>query len=164
MKKVFHFDSPRERYHSDAAVVWCYDHRFSTGFTKFLKRIGVINADPIKIAGGAKSLASPAHESDREFVMSQIRTSISLHGTRLIILMLHSDCGAYGGLDNGFGGDARLEAQRQEEELRRAANYLREAIPDVEVQAYFVDFEGIWAVDLATSTPPRQTRTSAQTY
>jgi hypothetical protein len=164
LKKIFHFDAPRARYLCDAAVVWCYDHRFQLGFTKFLKRLGILYSDPIKIAGGAKSLASPAQESDRQFVLDQIRTSIRLHGTRLVILMLHSDCGAYGGLDGGFGGDASLEAQRQEEELRRAADYLRQAIPDIEVQAYFADFEGIWAVDLVTSTLPPQTRTSGQTY
>jgi len=51
MKKVFHFDAPREKYHSDAAIVWCFDNRFQLGFTKFLKRLGVSNSDPIKIAG-----------------------------------------------------------------------------------------------------------------
>jgi hypothetical protein len=147
MRKVFHFDAPRERYICDAAIVWCFDHRFQQGFAKFLKRIGVIYQDPIKIAGGAKALASPSHPGDREFVLDQIRTSIRLHGTKLVILKLHSDCGAYGGLDGGFGGDARLEAQRQEEELRRAAACVREAIPGIEVQTYFVDFEGVWAVD-----------------
>ena len=65
-----------------------------------------------------------------------------------MILMLHSDCGAYGGLAGGFGGNARLEAEHHEAELRVAAEWLRQAIPGIEVQAYFVDFEGIWAVDL----------------
>jgi len=41
------------------------DNRFELGFRKYLKRIGVVNTDPIKIAGGAKSLASPDQESDR---------------------------------------------------------------------------------------------------
>jgi carbonic anhydrase len=149
MKKVFHFDAPRERYQCDAAVVWCFDNRFQLGLAKYLKRLGIANSDPIKIAGGAKCLASPEHQSDREFVLEQIRTSIRLHGTRLVILMLHSDCGAYGGLDGGFGGNARLEAQHHEEELRRAAEFLRKELPGIDVQAYFVDFEGIWAVDLA---------------
>ena len=62
--------------------------------------------------------------------------------------MVHSDCGAYGGLDGGFGGDAGLEAKHHEEELRRAAGFLRTAIPGIAVRAYFVDFEGIFAVDL----------------
>jgi hypothetical protein len=145
VKKVFHSDAPREKYHCDAAVVWCFDNRFQLGLTKYLKRQGILNTDPIKIAGGAKSLASPEHESDREFIVEQIRKSIRLHGTKLAILMLHSDCGAYGGLAGGFDGDAAAEARHHEEELRRAANCLREAIPGLEVQSYFVDFEGVWA-------------------
>ena len=65
MKKIFHFDSPRDRYLCDAAIVWCFDSRFELAFRKFLKRIGVVNSDPIKIAGGAKCLAVPERESDR---------------------------------------------------------------------------------------------------
>jgi carbonic anhydrase len=147
MKKVFHFDSPREKYHSDAAIVWCFDNRFQLGVTKFLKRLGVLNSDPIRIAGGAKCLASE-RQDEREFVLEQIRTSIRLHGTQLVILMLHSDCGAYGGLLGGFGGNARAEALHHEEELRRAAECLRKAIPGIDVNAYFVDFEGVWTVEL----------------
>jgi carbonic anhydrase len=148
VRKVFHFNAPRERYQCDAAIIWCFDNRFDLGFRKFLKRIGVANSDPIKIAGGAKSLASPDRESDREFVLEQIRKSIRLHGTRRVILMLHSDCGAYGGLADGFGGDARAEAEHHQEELRRAAAILRNAIPGVEVDEYFVDFEGVWSTEL----------------
>jgi carbonic anhydrase len=147
MTKVFHFDSPREKYHCDAAIVWCFDNRFNLGFTKFLKRIGVVNADPIKVAGGAKCLASPELERDREFVLEQIRKSIRLHGTKLAILMLHSDCGAYGGLAGGFAGDARMEAERQDKELQLAAATLWREMPEIAVQAYFVDFEGVWAVE-----------------
>jgi len=148
MKKVFHFDAPREKYHCDAAVVCCFDSRFQLGFTKFLKRLGILNSDPIKIAGGAQCLASPEHETDREFVLEQIRKSIRLHGTSLVILMLHSDCGAYGGLVGGFGDNARVEAQHHEQELRDAAEFLQKAIPGIDVQAYFIDFEGIWAIEL----------------
>ncbi|HXN46303.1 MAG TPA: carbonic anhydrase, partial [Bryobacteraceae bacterium] len=109
MRKVFHFDSPREKYHCDAAVVWCFDNRFELAFRKFLKRAGVFNCDPIKVAGGAKCLASPENETERAFVLEQIRKSMRLHGTRRVILMLHSDCGAYGGL-KAFHDDARAEA------------------------------------------------------
>jgi carbonic anhydrase len=151
MKKVFHFDAQREKYHCDAAIVWCFDNRFDLGFRKFLKRIGVTYPDPIKIAGGAKVLASPEHETDREFVMEQIRTSIRLHGTRRVILMVHSDCGVYGGLAAGFGGDAAAEAAHHERELQRAAVNLKEAIPGIEVQGYFVDFEGVWDAEIATT-------------
>jgi hypothetical protein len=144
MNKVFHFDSPREKYHCDAAVIWCFDNRFELAFRKFLKRIGIVNSDPIKIAGGAKCLASPEHETDREFVLDQIRKSMRLHGTDRVILMLHSDCGAYGGLAGGFGGDARVEAARQHCELRLAAENLLAAVPGIKAECYFVDFEGVW--------------------
>ena len=150
MKKVFHFESSRERYQCDAAILWCFDNRFDLGFRKFLKRIGVTNSDPIKIAGGAKSLASPGLETDREFVLDQIRTSMKLHGTKRVILMVHSDCGAYGGLAGGFAGDKKAEAQHHEQELDRAAANLVKAIPGLEVQGYFVDFEGIWDAEIVT--------------
>jgi hypothetical protein len=81
MRKVFHFDSPSEKYHCDAAVVWCYDNRFELAFRKLLKRIGIEHADPIRVAGGAKCLATPDQESEREFVLEQIRKSMRLHGT-----------------------------------------------------------------------------------
>jgi hypothetical protein len=144
MKKVFHFDAPRAKYHCDAAIVWCFDNRFELGFRKFLKRVGVVNSDPIKIAGGAKCLASPEHESEREFVLEQLRKSIRLHGTRRAILMLHSDCGAYGGL-GAFQGDAELERRHHRDELARAAANLARAIPGIEIETYFVDFEGVWS-------------------
>jgi len=86
-------------------------------------------------------VASPESEADREFRLEQIRKSIRLHATRLVILTLQSDCGAYGGLDGAFGGDPWLEAQRQEQELRRAAECLQGAVPAVDIQANFADLE-----------------------
>jgi hypothetical protein len=151
VKKVFHFDTPREPYRSDAAVVWCFDSRFELGFSKFLRRLGITRPDPIKIAGGAKSLASPEQETERELILEQIRTSIRLHQTKLAILMLHSDCGAYGGLA-AFENDPGREAKHHEEELKSAAACVRAQVPGIAVQAYFVDFDGIWEVELAQST------------
>jgi carbonic anhydrase len=146
MKKVFHFDTPREQYAADAAVVMCFDLRFNLAFHKFLKRIGAPNYDLIKVAGGAKCLASPDSQSEREFVLDQVRKSVQLHRTTRVVLMVHSDCGAYGG-SAAFDNDAAAEASHHESELRQAALLLREAIPDLTVEAYFVDFEGVWAVD-----------------
>jgi carbonic anhydrase len=146
MRKIFHFDSPRERYQCDAAVVWCFDNRFETVLRKLLKRLGIVYFDPIRIAGGTKYLASPDGETSRQFVLQQIRTSIGLHGTRNVILMLHSDCGAYGGLA-AFAGDPDKEARNHCAELQRAASYLRSQIPELVVKPYFVDFEGVWEID-----------------
>jgi hypothetical protein len=156
VRKVFHFDAPKERYLCDAAILWCFDNRFDLSFHKFLKHIGVAHSDPIKIAGGAKCLASPERESDREFVLEQIRKSMRLHGTKRVILMVHSDCGAYGGLSGSFHGDSRAEAVHHEKELQRAAARLSEAIPSLEIQGYFVDFEGVWDAEVTIVSPPSQ--------
>ena len=154
MKKLLHFDSPREWYVCDAAIVWCFDSRFDAGFPKFLKRLRVTNPDPIRIAGGAKALASPDCESDRAFVVEQIQKSVNLHGTKRVILTLHSDCGAYGRLAR-FKGDAVAEAVHHQRELHRATEYLRAVIPGLEVEGYFVDFEGIWDVEVGVAEEAR---------
>jgi carbonic anhydrase len=156
VKKVFHFDSPRERYQCDAAILWCFDNRFNLGFQKFLKRIGVVHPDPIKVAGGAKCLASPEQETEREFLLEQIRKSMRLHDTKRVILMVHSDCGAYGGLADAFGGDAQAEAAHHQRELALAAANLAKAIPGIEIQAYFADFEGIWDAELTSPQTTEQ--------
>ena len=131
MEKVFHFEASREQYHCDAAIVWCFDNRFELGFRgSFSPDLACgPDPDPIKIAGGAQSLASPRIESDREFVLDQIRASITLHGTKRVIMMLHSDCGAYGGLAN-FSGDTHAEIEHHKKELRVAARVVRAAIPN----------------------------------
>jgi carbonic anhydrase len=146
MRKVLHFDSAPGPYRCDAAVVWCFDHRFDSAFRKLLKRIGVLQPDSIQVAGGAKCLASPAQDYEREFVLNQIRTSMRLHGTDRVVLMVHTDCGGYGGLA-AFGGDPDAEARHHQLELQRAAACLRENLPNLNVQSYLVNFEGVWEAD-----------------
>lgn len=154
MQKLFHFTSPTDRYKCEAAVVWCFDNRFEVVLGKLLKRLGVVYFDPIRIAGGTKCLASPDHERDRDFLMEQIRISMRLHDTKSVILMLHSDCGAYGGLD-AFGGDAGKEAKHHGRELQRAAAYLQSQIPELAVRTFFVDFEGVWDVNQGDASSQR---------
>jgi hypothetical protein len=146
MKKVFHFNSAREHYRSDAFVLTCFDHRFELVLSKYLKRIGILAPDMVKIAGGAKSLAAPESDADRELIFDQVRKSICLHGTNRAILLVHSDCGAYGGLAV-FQGDVSAEAAHHCDELRRGAHILSGSFPELEVQGYFMDFDGVWEVE-----------------
>jgi len=147
MKRVLHFRSPTQKYHCDAVVVACFDHRFDMVLRRFLKRIRVVNPDPVIVAGGAKSLASPDHESDREFIVAQVEKSIRLHGTDGVILLLHSDCGAYGGLHRSFQDDEAREVAHHGSELQRAHAVLKGAFPTVNVECYFVDFAGVWQLE-----------------
>lgn len=146
IRKAFHFDSPRAKYKADAAIVWCFDHRFNVVLNKLTKRIGVEFFDAIVVAGGAKCLAGDSAEKDRQFVLDQIRTSIQLHGTHTVLLMLHSDCGAYGGLA-AFDNDTAREAENHRNDLQRAANFLQTEIPGLTIRGFLVDFEGVWEAD-----------------
>jgi hypothetical protein len=152
MRKIMHFTSSRQRYDCDAALVWCYDYRFESALRKLLKRLEIYRPDPIRIAGGAKSLVSPQYDGDRHFLVDQIRKSMQLHGTRTVLLMLHSDCGAYGGLA-AFNNDPAKELENHRRDLHAAADCLKQAIPELTVRGFFVDFEGIWEMeDSAAST------------
>ena len=146
MKKVFHFDSQTDVYRADACVVSCFDARFELVTRKFLKKRGIWWADPLKIAGGAKVFASPADESERTFALAQVRTSMRLHATSRVMLMVHSDCGAYGGLQ-AFNGNEEREAANHESELRVAAEFLKNNISEIEVECYYLKFTGVWTLD-----------------
>ena len=150
MRKVFHFDSPPERYSCDAAVISCFDQRFGLATRKFLKRKGIVRPDAITIAGGAKSLASPLGEHERTFVLEQIKISQRLHDTRRVILVNHTDCGAYGGLAR-FKGDFASESQQHCLDLKQAAAILKQSIPDLSVECFFVAFDGVLEAEAETA-------------
>jgi len=152
MHKLFHFDSPREPYHCDAVVLWCFDQRFELATRKFLTRRGVARPDSIRIAGGARALASPEKDFEREFVLEQMRKSMRLHGTSRAILFLHSDCGAYGGLDGRFGNDRDAEIRCYAQEFQTATALLNRTFPGLEISRYYADFEGVWDLEQDAAT------------
>src|SRR5262249_45807490 len=144
MDKVFHFDACPDLYVADAAVVSCFDERIRQTVNKFLKRRGILRPDMIVVAGGAKTLASPGNDFERDFILEQLRISIVLHNTRRVILLSHSDCGAYGGLAV-FDGDRVREQAYHRTELERARDLVRARFPEIPVQGLFVNFEGVFA-------------------
>jgi len=144
MEKIFHFDSPPEPYVADAAVLCCFDQRIRLAVHKFLQKQGILRPDMIVVAGGAKTLASPRNDFERDFILEQVRMSLLLHKTERIFLMCHSDCATYGGLA-AFQGDREREAEHHRVELLRAAQLVKENFPDLSAQCYFVNFEGVFA-------------------
>jgi carbonic anhydrase len=139
MKKVFHFDSPPEVYTADACVITCFDARFDLTIRKFLKRRGIVLFDHVKIAGSAKPLADSQATSDGGCgcILNAVRTSIRLHRTSRVLIMSHNDCGAYPG----------VLAEVVAADAARAAAFLRGVEPSLEVESYFVDFDGVYCVE-----------------
>src|SRR5277367_5732488 len=148
MDKIFHFDSPPEPYVADAAVLCCFDQRIRLATYKFLKHQGILRPDMIVVAGGAKTLASPRNDFERDFILEQVRMSILLHQTKRVLVMSHSDCATYGGLAH-FKGDRQAEATHHRGELLRAGELLTASFPSISVEPYFVKFDGIWEVKTA---------------
>ena len=144
MKKAFHFDSPSEPYVADAAVLCCFDQRIRLAVNKFLQRQEILRPDMIVVAGGAKTLASPRNDFERDFILEQVRMSILLHKTPRVLLMSHSDCATYGGLA-AFDGSRERESAHHKTELQRAAQLIKDKFPDLKVHCFFVNFEGIFA-------------------
>ncbi|HEX6503248.1 MAG TPA: carbonic anhydrase [Terriglobales bacterium] len=154
MQKVFHFDSSADPYVADAAVLCCFDHRINLAVRKFLQRSAITHPDMIIVAGGAKTLASPRNDFERDFILEQVRLAINLHACRRVILMSHSDCATYGGLAR-FGGDREAESAHHKAELQRAAGLIRSQFPNVSVETYFVNFDGIWESKEESRQEPR---------
>jgi len=144
MDRVYYFDSPPEPYVADAAVLTCFDQRIRQVVNKFLQRRGILKPDMIVVAGGAKTLASPRNDFERDFILEQVRMSILLHKTTRMFLMSHSDCATYGGLA-AFGGDRDKEKGHHALELHRGAQLLKTNFPELDVERYFVTFEGIFS-------------------
>src|SRR5947209_13977897 len=132
MEKTFHFDSVSDPYVADAVVLTCFDQRIRTAVNKFLQKRGILRPDMVVIAGGAKTLASPRNDFERDFILEQVRMSILLHKTERAYIMCHSDCATYGGLA-AFGGSPDKEALHHKQELRREAHLIREKFPEISV-------------------------------
>jgi hypothetical protein len=143
VEKVFHFDSDSAPYTADAAVLCCFDERIRVTVQKFLRKRGVLRPDMVIVAGGAKTLASPRNDFERDFILEQIRMSIKLHATTSVLLMSHSDCATYGGLA-AFGGDAQREMGHHQQELERAAALIKAAFPQVNIECFFIRFDGVF--------------------
>ncbi len=148
MHKLFHFDSPREVYRAGACVISCFDARFELAERKLLKRRGVAWADRVRVAGGAKGLASPDDPAARAFLLRQVRLSVRLHATPAVLLVAHTDCGTYGGFQ-AFGCDPEREQAHHRSELAAAAAVLRAESPNLEVRAFFLGFDAAWEVPCA---------------
>jgi hypothetical protein len=139
---VLIFQSPTEHYTADACVVWCFDDRFYKLLKAFGKQREFKNIDLVKVAGGAKALAG-GPSADREFILNQVKASIRLHDAKNVILMVHRDCGAYGGSKNFQ--NAGLEEEHHVAQLAAAKHFLAEHI-SIPVVAHFADFDGLYEV------------------
>lgn len=106
-------------------IVTCIDFRLQDFADKFIKdKFGTKNCDRVAIAGGVK---------DFENILNQIKISKRLHDINTVVLVNHEDCGAYG--EEGT-------KEKQNKDLKKAAEEIKSQIPGVEVETYYLHLDG----------------------
>ena len=136
------FKLSKEHYIADVCIVWCTDDRCKPVLKKLIETRGYKKIDRVIVPGGAKALACPDSEEGR-VDLRRIVALKNIHHWKTIILMIHSDCGACGGLKS-FENDCQKERDAQEKDLEEARIVLREKIGNgVKIECVFVDFDGI---------------------
>ena len=97
------------------------------------------DCDLVAVAGAAKDIASPTTAEDRKFVIRQIDISKSLHHIQKVILMNHTDCGAYGGRKS-FASRAE-EEKKHFEDMQKAADIITSKYPDLQITKVLANIE-----------------------
>lgn len=118
-------------------VIHCMDFRLMEDIKNYLGKNGIMgDCDEVSVAGAAKDLAAPEWPSSREFILKQIRISHDLHNMRRVILMHHTDCGAYGG-HKAFA-DELEEEQKHIRDMQEAAGIIKSQWQDVDIKLILI--------------------------
>lgn len=133
MVTVLKFRSPvkTDHYKSESCNVFCLDCRWcNEHYEEFYRQEGYHNPDRNYFAGGAKKLASPQNEGERESTLADILDLLKLHDCRRVNLGVHVNCGKYGNL-----------------KARQALlDYLRGKNCEAQIHMYLLDWEGMHEV------------------
>lgn len=117
-----------------SCLISCMDFRFIERIHQFFgqdQRLAGLY-DHVSVAGSALSIARPKKESDREFIIEQVRLSVELHNIREVIIVNHQDGGAYGKFDS-----EQSERVRHETDLRKARQIIQEKFPGINVRLFY---------------------------
>ena len=112
----------------EAILVHCMDFRLREDIYDYLRQQGLTSVcDNVSVAGGAGALVN---KESQGFILKQIALSQKLHGIKKVILMNHTDCGAYGG-KAAFKSEAEEKAKHQED-LNKAEEIVKKEFPELE--------------------------------
>lgn len=120
-------------HHCEALILHCIDFRFGKAIKKFLEENHLLDdCDIVSLAGSAKNLATPIAPSYTEMVLKQIEISKRLHQISQVILMNHTDCGAYGGREAFENPEA--EYNQHANDMKKAQELIVKKFPDLSVR------------------------------
>ncbi|MBU1180137.1 hypothetical protein KJ885_04290 [Patescibacteria group bacterium] len=123
-------------------LIHCMDFRLHEDIKNWMQNQGILgDTDLVSVAGAGKDIINPEWPLYREYVLRQVQLSIKLHDMKRVILMHHTDCGAYGG-KSAFGGSPEKEEQKHIADMQGAAALLKQKWPDLQVSLVLAKMEG----------------------
>ena len=111
----------------DALVVHCMDYRLQ----KFLQpwitvRFGYDNFDIVSLAGSVH---------DYEMVLKYVQLAVQIHSIKIVCLINHEDCRAYG---------REGTYKRHKQNLLDTAFKIHALFPDLNVETFYLHLDGIF--------------------
>lgn len=127
----------REMHYTFAYILACGDPEIKIPLTReFDKRFGSKGYFWLPELGGVKDLSSPDVELDRDRLIGKMREAYEIHPYGLIVLINHSNCGKYKLSGKSFE-DSGEEERFHTEELKKAAEILKEEFPEKATEAHY---------------------------
>lgn len=111
------------------ALIRCMDFRLQKAIDQWMSKNNLAgDCDMISVAGAGKDIVV----NPDGFVATQVDLSCKLHETKIVLLMHHTDCGAYG----GHTAFSSLEDERAHhlDEMAKAEEVIKSRHPEVEVK------------------------------
>ena len=133
-----------------ALIIHCIDFRFGKAIKKYLEDENLLgDVDIVSVAGAVKNLVDPKEQGDVEFMTRQVEISSRLHQISQVILMNHTDCGAYGGSEAFENKNAEYE--KHTNDIQKAKEIIIAKFPNLEVKKILahispegqISFEGV---------------------
>lgn len=106
-------------------IVKRFDERFGSGTYFF-------DPDP----GAVKNLVSPSDPHAPKIVISKIKAAHTLHPFNTIVLINHSNCGAYR-LAGKIFDNREKEEEFHRKELRKAVRFIRKYFPKIKIEIHY---------------------------
>jgi carbonic anhydrase len=139
-------------HHCKALILHCIDFRFHEAIKNWLKEKGLLNnCDIVSLAGASKGLISPKNSAEPEIILRQMEISSNLHKISQVILMNHTDCGAYGGRDAFASSEA--EHLQHVNDMQKAKEIILNKFPELEVKIVLAKINPLEQINFEEITP-----------
>ncbi len=159
---VIHSKSHVQSHVCTAALICCMDFRFWKATTNYVQNtLGIYDFDLVTQAGGCQCVAE--NEVDMiQKVEKHLSISKGLHKIKMLVIVNHQDCGAYGGA-KAFA-DEKSEQAEHMRHLKKSLLSLQASHTGLKVIALFAHFNQFGGISFArVDLPDEKWRTIKKT-